>query len=69
MIFCQILRLSPVVSASTSSTACRITASLKRSAYSAELAGRPDGGPVLVEVASALERLAGKLATAMESRD
>ncbi len=38
------------------------------SVYGAELAGRPDGGPVLGEVASALERLAGNLAAAMESR-
>ena len=39
------------------------------SVYSAELAGRSDGGPVLGEVAFALERLAGNLAAAMESRD
>ncbi len=39
------------------------------SLYSGELAGRPDGGPVLGEVASALERLADNLAATMESRD
>ena len=39
------------------------------SVYSAELAGRSDRGPVLGEVASALDRLAGNLAAAMESRD
>lgn len=39
------------------------------SLYSAELAERPDGGPVLGRVASALERLADNLAAEMESRD
>jgi hypothetical protein len=39
------------------------------SEYSSELAGRAGGGPVLGEVASALERLAGNLAAAMESND